>query len=773
MHAPRSLFVLVALTVPFTACRGLPELEPRGGGARAARGNQLVGPSAAVPSAQDPLVTIARYEDARSDGEGLLEALLTQGAETVRERAAVALGRLSFPEFGAGVTRALARALGDDSPRVRAEAAFALGQRGDPAAKEALALRDLDDRDAEVRARMVEAAGRLLSTEGNGMDDSELCSRVLDRLADPLDRVRHEAALAPHRWKRDAPNAKDVDAALVAAARRWLGIGARADGVARSEPERPVATAGGTDGAHVPDPSDARAVAARGASASEPVAIDVGTAWRALFTLARRKCPEARDVFVAALGSGDIRMRTYGAMGLAALPYDAASQQALHGALGDVDERVVCEVVRAIGAHPDAETAARLEKAIAHASPHVQRLAFEAWGNVKKEERGKESLTVRALRFESTSVRNAAFVSAAKLEGDAVRPSVELRATDRDPLARAAAAQAARHLSPEYALPLLLRLAEDDDVRVVEAACESLGALEHGEARRKLVALLGSDDNGVRLSALEALKEHPSPADLAALARCFDSSRGEIADEIAFNALDLAAKIAANAKTEDTVDRTTREQCMRLLARGLAHANPYVRRRAGELHKATWPELPLPLAAPAKSERVHQIPLPGVDYDPSERPRVRIETNRGAMTFELFRGETPVHVHSFLRRVHDRFYDGTTWHRVVPDFVIQGGDQRGDGNGGSSWRGDALRAEFTPRKFVRGSLGMPRSDDPDSGGSQLFVCHRETPHLDGRYTLFGQLVEGFEVLDRIEVGDRIVSVRVLGVQSGNGSRTVR
>ena len=106
-------------------------------------------------------------------------------------------------------------------------------------------------------------------------------------------------------------------------------------------------------------------------------------------------------------------------------------------------------------------------------------------------------------------------------------------------------------------------------------------------------------------------------------------------------------------------------------------------------------------------------------------------------------------------------YDGLAFHRVVPDFVIQGGDPRGDGNGGNTWRGTPLRREFTPRKFVRGSLGMPRNDDPDSGGSQIFVCHRETPHLDGRYTLFGELREGSDVLDAIEVGDTIRSVRVL------------
>ena len=136
-----------------------------------------------------------------------------------------------------------------------------------------------------------------------------------------------------------------------------------------------------------------------------------------------------------------------------------------------------------------------------------------------------------------------------------------------------------------------------------------------------------------------------------------------------------------------------------------------------------------------------------------------IATSRGEMEFVLFADEAPQHVLNFLKHVD--FYKGTTFHRVVSDFVAQGGDARGDGNGGSSWRGDALRHEISPRKYVRGSLGMPRNEDWDSGGSQIFITHRATPHLDGRYTIFGELLKGFEVLDAIDLGDTINEVRVL------------
>jgi len=144
-------------------------------------------------------------------------------------------------------------------------------------------------------------------------------------------------------------------------------------------------------------------------------------------------------------------------------------------------------------------------------------------------------------------------------------------------------------------------------------------------------------------------------------------------------------------------------------------------------------------------------------------PRIAVETNRGTMLFELYPSLAPVHVHNLLTLVEKGHYNGLRWHRVVSDFVIQGGCYRGDGNGGGTWRGlgDALGQEFTELSYTPGALGMPRNENPDSGGSQIFVTHRPTPHLDGRYTLFGMLTGGKEVLHTIEEGDRILSVRRL------------
>ncbi len=117
---------------------------------------------------------------------------------------------------------------------------------------------------------------------------------------------------------------------------------------------------------------------------------------------------------------------------------------------------------------------------------------------------------------------------------------------------------------------------------------------------------------------------------------------------------------------------------------------------------------------------------------------------------------TPLTAAAIAALANQGFYDGLLWHRVVPDFVAQGGDPLGDGEGGPGW---TLPDEHTPRPFLRGSLGIATSG-PETGGSQLFLCHSAQPHLDGRYTVAGQLEAGDAVLDALQIGDRIVSARV-------------
>jgi cyclophilin family peptidyl-prolyl cis-trans isomerase len=298
------------------------------------------------------------------------------------------------------------------------------------------------------------------------------------------------------------------------------------------------------------------------------------------------------------------------------------------------------------------------------------------------------------------------------------------------------------------AVPCLAFHAGDESWSVAGAALEGLGLHATPESREVLHRYAHHDDNGIRLAAVLALAEMPDASDLEHLEFAFVESRGEIAAEVRFNALRTAAAIEG-------------ERAESLLRRGLLASDPFVRRTARlELQRRTG-ELAEAVSRP--EPRADPVAGAGIDFAVADRnPIVEIVTSRGSMHFELFAAEAPNHVHSLLSLAARGHYDGLRFHRVVPDFVIQGGDERGDGNGGTTWRGSgSLRHEIGPRKYVRGSLGMPRNDDPDSGGSQIFVTHRPTPHLDGRYTIFGELRRGFEVLDAIEVGDTIRSVRRL------------
>jgi len=138
----------------------------------------------------------------------------------------------------------------------------------------------------------------------------------------------------------------------------------------------------------------------------------------------------------------------------------------------------------------------------------------------------------------------------------------------------------------------------------------------------------------------------------------------------------------------------------------------------------------------------------------------------GDIAIELFPADAPKTVEAFLKLAREGFYNGTTFHRVVPGFVVQAGDPlsktlpAGDARLGTGGPGYQLKAEFNKRKHDRGVLAMARSRDPDSAGSQFYITLAPTPHLDGQYTVFGRVTSGMNVVDAIKVGDRIKTIKV-------------
>ena len=129
----------------------------------------------------------------------------------------------------------------------------------------------------------------------------------------------------------------------------------------------------------------------------------------------------------------------------------------------------------------------------------------------------------------------------------------------------------------------------------------------------------------------------------------------------------------------------------------------------------------------------------------------------GEIRLEFYAEDAPKTVENFVTLAKKGFYNGLNFHRVVPDFVVQGGCPKGNGTGGPGYQ---IKAEFNKQKHVRGTLAMARSQDPDSAGSQFYICYGTTPHLDGQYTVFGRVVSGMEHVDRIKQGDKMTSVTI-------------
>ncbi len=134
-----------------------------------------------------------------------------------------------------------------------------------------------------------------------------------------------------------------------------------------------------------------------------------------------------------------------------------------------------------------------------------------------------------------------------------------------------------------------------------------------------------------------------------------------------------------------------------------------------------------------------------------------IETDKGDIVLELFEKDAPNTVANFEKLINKGFYNGLTFHRVIPDFMIQGGCPKGNGTGGPGYK---IKCEINSRKHTKGALSMAHAGK-DTGGSQFFITHSPQPHLDGVHTVFGQVIEGMDVVNKIKQGDVMRKVRVI------------
>jgi cyclophilin family peptidyl-prolyl cis-trans isomerase len=351
----------------------------------------------------------------------------------------------------------------------------------------------------------------------------------------------------------------------------------------------------------------------------------------------------------------------------------------------------------------------------------------------------------------STPLRRAALVALAHADPKAFEQAAATWRSSNDWLDRVAAAQGTSIAGPGKSPSFLT----DRDGRVVAAGLQAWSDRVKGPDPDLLAAarpLLAHRDAAVRSVAADAVARAADAADLPALIRAYQATGHDSFPEAALSALDAILAIRQSGPAGQA--RVDRE----FLPNSPAPANYLIRRWAED----KWPE------AAARWGPSHPITTGRSlqDYrelvrryltapDSVARPHVIIDTEgRGQLEIELIGPDAPLTVDNFLRLVDRRFFDHNRWHRVVPNFVVQDGDPRGDGFGSP---GGAIRDEINRNRYDAPMLGMALSG-PDTGMSQWFINLSAQPHLDGTYTVFGKVVGGAGILQRITQGDVIRSI---------------
>jgi cyclophilin family peptidyl-prolyl cis-trans isomerase len=284
----------------------------------------------------------------------------------------------------------------------------------------------------------------------------------------------------------------------------------------------------------------------------------------------------------------------------------------------------------------------------------------------------------------------------------------------------------------------------DSDQRVVAAVLTSMVKLNAPGIGDILLDHLKSDDPVVRASAASGIGELRLPAGAQALPAAYQFALRDS------TYVARAAIIEAFAKYGISVSRS-------LLDVALGDKDWAVRVRAASLLRQGEPQAngearirPAPTRLSADAYQSAAL------TNPQFSTQAFIDTDRGTVQIELAVLDAPLMVDNFITLAKRGFYNNLTFHRVVPDFVVQGGDPRGDGEGGPGY---TVRDEISQRVYLRGTVGIAL-DWQDTGGSQFFITHSPQPHLDAKYTVIGRVIAGMEVVDRLQQNDVIRRIRV-------------
>ena len=322
---------------------------------------------------------------------------------------------------------------------------------------------------------------------------------------------------------------------------------------------------------------------------------------------------------------------------------------------------------------------------------------------------------------------------------------------DPDWTVRADLAAALGDVGGELGASLLLTMLKDPDARVLPAVLEALRVARGPDAADTLRRHLEHPDPAVRVAAVEGLVALGAQGQGDALAAAYQRALPEADPDVRL------AVVAAFAAQKDGKGRAFLEQAAKTDPSRVVRVRAILALRSagGDATRVPDPG-PEDVRRPLADYRLAMGPYdtaPGLGL---YSPRAILHTRRGRIEILLDVVETPLTTQSFVDLARRGFYDGLTFHRVEPNFVVQGGCPRGDGNGGPGY---ALRCEIGERPYGRGAVGMALSGK-DTGGSQFFITHSAQPHLDGGYTLFGRVTSGMDVVDQIRPGDVIEHVEI-------------
>ena len=690
---------------------------------------------AAIPT--NVLLKIIRSEDQRSWNDDL-KSLLTDKDPRVRQRAALAAGRIGDEH---AVPLLADMVLSDAERGVRQMAAFALGEIESPggayALTEVLKRRGPDLVDGAVRARSVEALGKIVGAMTAAAPANAGAAKPPED--DRLDALR--AAIVDTLRFEDSRRASSDRQTIL------LGLTA----VLRAKPDGV-----GPLVAQFLDYSDPEIVAT------------------ALNTMARLRLKNANDRVRQLLSHSDPIVRANAARVIGAAEHKEAFDEVLSRALNDPDLRVRASAIRALASLKDARAA----------DPLIKRgnslLDSKRQNSSARNEELEIATTLGRLLTNSMNADAMFFLRDmhAATKGEAVEvevafariaPGIYLtnptednvlvvgtswRQISRRAQGLAAFREVITGAAPGSAADDVLKAAEKElaamlDRRTTPALAvpdvlQAYNSYKPADADKYAKRFLQADDVIVRSTAAEIISnEPPSEANTRALADALPRAlKDRDLNDAALAILDALGK-QKNKEANDAIKSA------------LNSGDHLIRRRAVALLKAN--------GAGDFSDRIGLVKTRYTtpDYARSlgrigRKVTATIVTSKGSFTIEFLPDDAPLTVDNFVQLAKRGYFNGQTIPRVVPNFVIQAGDPRGDQNGGPGYQ---IRCEINEVPYERAAVGMALSGK-DTGGSQWFVTHSPQPHLDGGYTVFGRVIRGMDVVDNIARGDVIRRVVV-------------